>query len=62
MSIPTMISLPKNVLINLGIRSAENVHYQLSPEELTEQTVYRKEGILSDTGALTINTGEFTGR
>jgi len=62
MSIPTMISLPKSALINLGIRSAENVHYQLSPEELTEQSVLRKEGILSDTGALIINTGEFTGR
>jgi len=62
MSIPTMLSLPKNALINLGIRSAENVHYQLSPEELTEQTVARKEGVLNDTGALVIKTGEFTGR
>ncbi len=62
MSVPTMLSLQKNALINLGIRSAENVHYQLSPEALTEQTVARKEGVLSDTGALVINTGEFTGR
>ncbi|HXL58020.1 MAG TPA: phosphoenolpyruvate carboxykinase (ATP), partial [Chitinophagaceae bacterium] len=38
------------------------VHYQLSPEELTEQTVHRQEGVISSTGALCINTGEFTGR
>ena len=62
MSVPTMLSLQKNALINLGIRTAENVHYQLSPEELTQQTVTRKEGVLNDTGALVINTGEFTGR
>lgn len=49
-------------MINLGLKSAENVHYQLTPEELTEQTLARKEGVLNDTGALIINTGEFTGR
>lgn len=62
MSVPTMISLPKRALVNLGLRSAENVHYQLSPEELTEQTLARKEGVLNDTKALLVQTGEFTGR
>src|SRR5438045_9541677 len=62
MSVPAMISLPKRALINLGLKSAENVHYQLSPEELTLQTLARKEGVLNDTGALVIQTGEFTGR
>ncbi len=62
MSIPTMLALPNNALINIGIKSGENVHYQLSPEELTKQTVARKEGVLNDTGALVIKTGEFTGR
>ena len=62
MSVPGILTLPNNALIHLGIRSAENVHYQLSPEELTEQTVARKEGVLNDTGALVIKTGEFTGR
>jgi phosphoenolpyruvate carboxykinase (ATP) len=57
-----MLSLPKNAFINLGIKSAENVHYQLTHEELTEQTIARKEGVLNDTGALVIKTGEFTGR
>ena len=62
MSVPTMISLPKRALINLGLRSAENVHYQLSPQELTEQTLARNQGILNNTKALVIKTGEFTGR
>ncbi len=57
-----MLALPNNALINIGIKSGENVHYQLSPEELTEQTVARKEGVINDTGALVIKTGEFTGR
>ena len=62
MSVPSLLSLPKNALANLGLRSAENVHYQLTPEELTQQTIARKEGELNDTGALVIKTGEFTGR
>lgn len=62
MSVPTMISIPKAELINLGLKNAENIHYQLSPEELTAQAVQRGEGILNDTGALVIKTGEFTGR
>jgi phosphoenolpyruvate carboxykinase (ATP) len=62
MSIPTMFSLSKNALLNLGLHLAENIHYQLSPEELTAQTVQRGEGVLNDTGALVINTGKFTGR
>ena len=38
------------------------VNYQLKPEELVIQTRKKNEGILNDTGALCINTGEFTGR
>lgn len=62
MSVPTLLGLPKLALINLGLKSAENVHYQLSPEELIQQAVERGEGVLNSTGALVINTGEFTGR
>ena len=62
MSVPTLLSLPKNALINLGLKGAENIHYQLTPEELTEQSLERGEGVLNDTGALVIKTGEFTGR
>lgn len=62
MSVPTMLSVPKNSLINLGLQIAENIHYQLSPEELIQQTVALGQGVICDTGALVINTGEFSGR
>jgi phosphoenolpyruvate carboxykinase (ATP) len=61
MSIPTiMISTDK--LVNLGLRLSNNIHYQLSPEELVEDSLRLKEGVLNNSGALVIRTGEFTGR
>ncbi len=62
MSIPSMLTLPKKELINIGLKAADNIHYQLSPGELTKQSVKRREGVLNDTGALVIHTGEFSGR
>ena len=62
MSVPTMIALPKNALINAGLKFTNNIHYQLSPEELTIQTIALCQGSINNTGALVINTGEFTGR
>jgi phosphoenolpyruvate carboxykinase (ATP) len=38
------------------------VHYQLPVEQLIEQTLARKEGVISNSGALVILTGRFTGR
>lgn len=37
-------------------------HWNLSPEELTRQAVDLGQGMLSDTGALSVSTGKFTGR
>jgi len=37
-------------------------HWNLSPEQLIEKSLNSRQGILSDKGALVINTGEFTGR
>lgn len=48
-------------LEGLGIKKA-NVHYQLSPDELHDITIKKGQGVESSTGALAINTGEFTGR
>ena len=62
MSITTMPALSETELKKIGLSASNEVHYQLSPEELTEQTLARKEGVLNDTGALIINTGKFTGR
>lgn len=47
---------------NALIENSENTYYQLSPEELIKQSVEKGEGNLSSTGALVIDTGEFTGR
>ena len=44
-----------------GINHA-TAHYQLSPEELHQITLENKQGVESATGALAVNTGEFTGR
>ncbi len=58
----SMIQLTPNQLAYLNLTGDYQLHYQLQPDELTEQTVLRNQGRLNDTGALCINTGEFTGR
>ncbi|MFN3667030.1 MAG: phosphoenolpyruvate carboxykinase (ATP), partial [Sediminibacterium sp.] len=57
-----MTQLNLQQLVALGLKPMQNVHYQLSPELLTEQTLLRSQGTLNDTGALCVETGEFTGR
>lgn len=44
-----------------GIKNA-SVHYQLSPEELHKITLEKNMGKEASSGALAVNTGEFTGR
>ncbi len=61
MSAPTMV-IPRKNLLNLGLKNTENIHYQLSPDELVQDSLRIGEGVLNDTGALVIRTGEFTGR
>ena len=48
-------------LNNYGIENAV-VHYNLSPEKLHQICIDNKIGKEADSGALAINTGEFTGR
>jgi phosphoenolpyruvate carboxykinase (ATP) len=48
--------------INNRIANSEDMHYQLLPEDLIRQATEKGEGVLNDTGALVISTGEFTGR
>ncbi|WP_426090372.1 phosphoenolpyruvate carboxykinase (ATP) [Flavobacterium sp. DSR3-2] len=48
-------------LKELGIENAK-IHYQLSPEELHDITIKSGQGVESSTGALAVNTGEYTGR
>ncbi len=61
MSTLTTTTIPQDALNEIGLYKP-NINYQQTPEELTEQTLQRKEGVLNNTGSLCINTGEFTGR
>ena len=49
-------------LSDIGLRHYSNAFWNLTPAELVKETILRKEGVLTDTGALAIDTGEFTGR
>jgi phosphoenolpyruvate carboxykinase (ATP) len=52
---------PAANLLELGISPAL-VHWNLSPEALTQKTVELGQGSITDLGALAVNTGKFTGR
>ena len=49
-------------LEKLGIISPAAVYRNLTPAQLTEAALRRKEGTLSKTGALVVTTGKYTGR
>jgi phosphoenolpyruvate carboxykinase (ATP) len=49
-------------LEDAGIQSVAKAFWNLSPAELVEHALANKEGILADNGALTFDTGTFTGR
>lgn len=61
MSVPTIL-IPKGNWVKIGLKNTESIHYQSTPEELVQDTLRMGEGTLTDTGALAIRTGEFTGR
>lgn len=52
----------QNGLEKVGISLAREVYWNLSPAELVEEALCNNEGMLTDTGALMCDTGEFTGR
>jgi phosphoenolpyruvate carboxykinase (ATP) len=49
-------------LDNYGIKNPSRVYWNLNPSELYEEIARRSEGVLSDHGALIVDTGEHTGR
>lgn len=58
----TGIKNPNASLSDLGLTNLGTEYWNLSVSELVEHTLRSGEGQLSDTGALVIKTGEFTGR
>ncbi|MBO9661037.1 MAG: phosphoenolpyruvate carboxykinase (ATP), partial [Chitinophagaceae bacterium] len=61
MSISVTTALPKD-LSRMGLTNPDRIHYQSTPEDLVQHTLRIGDGVLNDTGALVIKTGEFTGR
>lgn len=49
-------------LASIGLTNLGDCFWNLSPSELVEDTILNGQGMLTDTGALAIETGEFTGR
>lgn len=56
------IKNPKADLGELGIQTSEKVFWNLSPEELVEESIRKDLGQITNSGALSIYTGTFTGR
>jgi len=52
----------KASLSALGLEQVAAAYWNLEPAQLIEDNIFRREGLLTNTGALAIDTGEFTGR
>ncbi len=52
----------KAYVASLGILNPKAVYHNLTPAQLVEKALERKEGTLSNTGALVVETGKYTGR
>ncbi len=49
-------------LASIGLKNVSAAYWNLSPAELVEETIVLGQGVLADSGALAVDTGEFTGR
>ncbi len=49
-------------LSKVGLGNLGDVYWNLEPAELVEHTIVNGQGMLADSGALAVDTGEFTGR
>lgn len=49
-------------LAEIGLERVACAYWNLTVPELVEETILRGQGVLTDTGALACDTGEFTGR
>jgi phosphoenolpyruvate carboxykinase (ATP) len=53
---------PKVSVSDFGLKNVAAAHWNLTVPELIEEVIIQGEGQLTDTGALAVDTGEFTGR
>src|SRR5690606_11612581 len=54
---------PKNAdLSKIGLSNMGDIYWNREPAELVEHTIVNGQGVLADSGALAVDTGEFTGR
>src|SRR5262245_9958649 len=58
----TGLKNPAHDLTQYGFRNLSIVNWNWSQDELIDRTVDQKLGVATDTGALAVDTGEFTGR
>ena len=58
----TGITTKNATLQAIGLEGVASVQWNLPPSTLVKECILNGEGKLADTGALAINTGEFTGR
>lgn len=51
-----------NLEESIGLKNLGNQFWNLTPSELMEDAILNGQGVLTDTGAIAVETGEFTGR
>lgn len=56
------IKAPHASLASIGLKNISTAYWNLSSAELAEETILNGEGEFTETGALAVDTGEFTGR
>ncbi|TAH40643.1 MAG: phosphoenolpyruvate carboxykinase (ATP) [Bacteroidetes bacterium] len=49
-------------IADLGLKNVADAYWNLSPAELVEESIIGGDGVLTDNGALAVDTGKFTGR
>jgi phosphoenolpyruvate carboxykinase (ATP) len=55
-------SVHQDALLVSNSMLKRSIHYNLSPEELIRQTILANQGVVTNTEAIAVNTGAFTGR
>jgi phosphoenolpyruvate carboxykinase (ATP) len=58
----TGVKNPKHSLSDYGLKNLRKINWNWSQDELIDEAVKRGMGQIVDAGALTVDTGEFTGR